>query len=89
MVGSTSLSTGSGSSGEGDGGEPRGTKGRTFRGGGKGTRDNWYGYDRDRDFVRWWHRQGKREFGGNDIDNAAEARKIYEHWVNIGRPVPK
>ena len=64
-------------------------KGKTFRGGGKSTRDNWYGYDRDKDFVKWWHRQGKAEFGGNDIDNAAEAKEVYGHWVSIGKPVPK
>lgn len=64
-------------------------KGKTFRGGSKQTRDNWYGYDRDQRFVRWWHRQGKQEFGGNDIDSAAEAKVIYEHWVQLGKPVPK
>lgn len=64
-------------------------KGKTFRGGSKHARDNWYGYDRDNGFVRWWHRQGKHEFGGNDIDNAAEAKAVYEHWLQLGKPVPK
>lgn len=64
-------------------------KGKTFRGGSKQTRDNWYGYDRDQSFVKWWHRQGKKEFGGNDIDSAAEAKAIYEHCVQLGKPVPK
>ncbi len=64
-------------------------KGKTFRGGGKHTRDNWYGYDRDNSFVRWWHRQGKHEFGGNDIESAAEAKALYEHWLQLGKPVPK
>jgi RHS repeat-associated protein len=68
---------------------PEKAKGKTFRGGGKSTRDNWFGYDRDKDFVKWWHRQGKAEFGGNDIDTAAEAKEVYDHWVSIGKPVPK
>jgi RHS repeat-associated protein len=89
MADSISLSTRSGSSDDGYRGERRSTKGKTFRGGGKRTRDNWHGFDREKDFVKWWHRQGKEEFGGNDIDNAAQAREIYEYWVNIGRPVPK
>jgi hypothetical protein len=73
--------------GAGGGGTPR--KGKTFRGGSKQTRDNWYGYDRDKSFVMWWHRQGKHEFGGNDIDSAAEAKAMYEYWLQIGKPVPK
>lgn len=65
------------------------SKGTSFRGGSKKTRDNWYGYDRDKDFVKWWHRQGKAEFGGNDINNAEEAQEVFEYWVSIGKPVPK
>jgi len=68
---------------------PEKAKGQTFRGGRKSTRDNWYGFDRDKDFVKWWHRQGKAEFGGNDIDNAAEAKVVYDYWISIGKPVPK
>ncbi len=68
---------------------PKKAKGKTFRGGRKSSRDNWYGFDRDKNFVRWWHRQGKSEFGGNDIDNAAEAKEIYTYWVSIGKPAPK
>jgi RHS repeat-associated protein len=72
-----------------DEGGGRGKKGRTFRGGGKSTRDNWYGYDREPGFVRWWHRIGKAEFGGGDIEDAQEAKKIYDYWVSLGKPVPK
>jgi hypothetical protein len=82
----------SGNRGDGwddEGWGPQKAKGKTFRGGGKGARDNWYGFDKDKDFVKWWHRQGKAEFGGNDIENAAEAEEIYNHWVSIGKPVPK
>jgi hypothetical protein len=66
-----------------------GKKGKTFRGGGKKQRDNWYGYDKDLGFVRWWHRKGKAEYGGHDIENAQEAKDIYDYWDSIGRPVPK
>ena len=65
------------------------SKGKTFRGGSKQSRDNWYGYDRDKGFVRWWHRQGKQEFGGDDIENAEEAKSAYEYWIQMGKPTPK
>jgi hypothetical protein len=94
-AGSAAVGTGttvmmmSGGNGDNDFSGGRGEKGRTFRGGGKRTRDNWYGFDRDKDFVKWWHRQGKAEYGGADIENAQQAREIYEDWVSQGRPVPK
>jgi len=63
-------------------------KGKEFRGGDKATRDNWYGYS-NKDFQKWWHRVGKKEFGGNDIDDAAQAKEAYEYWDSIGRPKVK
>ena len=72
-----------------DGFTGRGEKGKSFRGGGKSTRDNWYGYDKDKGFVRWWHRQGKAEHGGSDIDSAEQAKSMYDLWVQSGKPVPK
>ena len=42
------------------GGKPR--KGESFRGGKKGSRDQWYGYN-DKEFQRWWHREGKESLG--------------------------
>ena len=63
-------------------------KGKYFRGGKKKNRDNWYGYN-DKNFQRWWHRQGKAEFGGEDIDNAEQAKKIYEYWISLGKPKVK
>lgn len=63
----------------------RGEKGKSFRGGSKAQRDNWYGYN-DKNFQRWWHREGKREFGGNDIDNKSEADVAYKRWVELGKP---
>lgn len=65
--------------------ESRGEKGKRFRGGKKKQRDKWYGYD-DKDFQRWWHREGKEQFGGRDIDNAQEATEAYEYWESIGKP---
>ncbi|OBY76628.1 hypothetical protein BBG47_26010 [Paenibacillus sp. KS1] len=61
-------------------------KGKEFRGGSKSSRDNWYGYDKDKDFVKWWHRSGKKEFGGNDFDNKNEIKAIYDYWVELGKP---
>ena len=49
--------------------EKRGRKGESFRGGSKKERDKWYGYN-DKNFQRWWHREGKEQFGGRDIDDA-------------------
>ena len=65
-------------------------KGQTFRGGSKRRRDSWYGYN-DPDFQRWWHRSpdGKRSYGGRDIESADEARQIYEDWILKGKPVVK
>lgn len=66
----------------------RGKKGETFRGGSRKRRDNWFGYN-DKDFQHWWHRQGKREFGIGDIDNAEQAQEAYEYWVQNGKPTLK
>lgn len=63
-------------------------KGKELRGGSKSSRDNWYGYN-DKEFQKWWHREGKREFGGNDIDNSSEAKAVYDYWVSIGKPKVK
>ncbi|MBP2661869.1 MAG: hypothetical protein H6Q69_4901 [Firmicutes bacterium] len=59
-----------------------------FRGGSKAERDNWYGYN-DKEFQRWWHREGKAEAGENDIDNAEEAKNAYDDWVSRGKPTVK
>lgn len=69
-------------------GASRGRKGETFRGGSKSQRDNWYGYD-NKDFQNWWHRSGKVEFGGSDIDSAKEAKQIFDYWKSIGSPKVK
>ncbi|MFI2858462.1 RHS repeat-associated core domain-containing protein [Paenibacillus sp. JSM ZJ436] len=64
-------------------------KGTQLRGGSKSSRDNWYGYDKNKEFVRWWHRSGKKEFGGNDFDNKNEIKSIYEYWIQMGKPKVK
>jgi hypothetical protein len=66
-------------------GSQKGEKGKSFRGGKKKKRDNWYGYT-NKDFQRWWHRKGKEEFGGRDLDNAQQAKEVYEYWESIGKP---
>ena len=67
----------------------RGEKGQTFRGGKKSQRDNWYGQN-DKDFQKWWHREGKADFnGGRDIQNSQNAQDAMKYWKDIGKPVPK
>lgn len=67
----------------------RGEKGQTFRGGKKAQRDNWYGQN-DKDFQKWWHRDGKAEFnGGRDIQNSQNAKDAMQYWKDIGKPTPK
>ncbi len=70
-------------------GKDRGSqKGKSFRGGKQSSRDNWYGYN-DKQFQRWWHRRGKREWGGNDIEDAEMAAEVFQYWVGLGRPTVK
>lgn len=66
----------------------RQAKGKSFRGGKKKNRDNWYGYN-DKNFQRWWHRVGKDEYGGNDIEDAKMAKEVYQDWVSRGKPKVK
>jgi hypothetical protein len=72
---------------EGDKDEEGGKeKGKSFRGGKKKDRDNWYGFD-DPNFQNWWHREGKQAIGnGKDLDNRQQAQAAYSHWVSIGKP---
>jgi hypothetical protein len=66
-----------------------GPKGKVFRGGSKAERDSWYG-NNDKDFQKWWHREGKRDFNdGHDIQDAENAREAAKYWNDIGKPVPK
>ncbi|MFD1246124.1 hypothetical protein [Paralysiella testudinis] len=57
--------------------QAKGEKGTGLRGGSKKDRDKWYGYN-DKEFQRWWHREGKTDFGGKDIDNSNEAKAAWE-----------
>ncbi|MBE6066117.1 MAG: hypothetical protein E7211_00235, partial [Clostridium lundense] len=63
----------------------KGKKGKSFRGGKKGSRDKWYGYN-NKDFQNWWHREGKDEFGGNDIEDKKMVEKVFNYWDSIGKP---
>ncbi|BCJ42480.1 hypothetical protein GCM10010168_07780 [Actinoplanes ianthinogenes] len=68
----------------------RGTKGKSHRGGKKSDRDNWFGYDKDREFVKWVHRVGKKaENGGDDIDTIEDMKRIFDRWVQLGKPKVK
>ncbi|WP_303046403.1 RHS repeat-associated core domain-containing protein, partial [Aquipseudomonas alcaligenes] len=73
----------------GRGPKAKGPKGTVFRGGSKKQRDNWYGQD-NKDFQKWWHREGKDDFNnGRDIEDSANARAAKQYWDSIGNPVPK
>jgi hypothetical protein len=37
-------------------------------------------------FWDWWHRVGKKEAGGQDLQSRDEAQEEYNDWVESGRP---
>jgi len=60
-----------------------------FKGGKINKRDRWYGLEGKKDFdifKRYWHRRGKKEFGGRDFENRQEAEEAYKGWESIDRP---
>ncbi len=64
-------------------------KGKSFRGGKKSQRDQWYGHN-ERAFQKWYERVGKGQYNnGMDIDCKATADKLYEIWKELGSPFPK
>jgi hypothetical protein len=63
-------------------------KGKEFRDGSKKQRDKWHGY-KDRDFQKWWEKKGKKEWGGDDIEDSKMAKEVYEDWVSSGKPKVK
>lgn len=63
-------------------------KGKEFRGGKKSSRDNWGPYSKEKDFQRWWHRRGKKEWGGKDLE-AKDLDAAHRYWVNQGKPKVK
>lgn len=65
------------------------SRGHYFKGGKKKQRDKWFGFH-DKQFQRWWHRQGKREYGGRyDIESRESAEMFYQIWVELGKPRAK
>ncbi|TAE39869.1 MAG: hypothetical protein EAZ70_04795 [Runella slithyformis] len=56
-----------------------------FKGGKQGQRDNDYGYFKDKAFKDWWHRSGKKKWGGQDF-NEGNAEEIYQEWLDLGKP---
>jgi len=58
--------------------------GGKFKGGKKSTRDKDFGI-KDKDFWNWWHRDGKKAYGGEDItDDIAD--EVYKDWIDLGKP---
>lgn len=60
-------------------------KGKVFRGGKKKDRDQWYGKN-DKQFQKWWEREGKKQWGGGDIEDEKMAQEVYDEWIEQGRP---
>lgn len=60
-------------------------KGREFRGGKKKDRDRWYGIN-DKEFQKWWDREGKELWGGTDINSSDMATEAYEDRIESGKP---
>ena len=60
-----------------------------FRGGSQRRRDRWFGINKQPDFddfERWWHRRGKRLYGGENIRDREQAKESYDDWIDAGRP---
>lgn len=53
-------------------------KGKAFRAGKKSARYKWYGYN-NKEFQNWWHREGKAQWGGNDIEDSEMAKEIFNY----------
>jgi len=66
----------------------KGKKGKSFRGGEKKNRDDWGKYTKEKDFQRWWHRQGKEEWGGQDIE-PGQLDDVYQYWLDLRKPKVK
>lgn len=64
--------------------EGRDKPGEGFRGGSKDRRDRNFGIT-DKDFWQWWHREGKRAWGGGDLTKDI-ADQVFQEWQNLGRP---
>jgi hypothetical protein len=64
----------------------------SFRGGPQRQRDRWFGLGDRPDFKifkDWWHREGKDAHGGLDVPTRADAERIYQEWVELGKPKVK
>ncbi|MBO0930515.1 hypothetical protein [Fibrella aquatilis] len=55
-----------------------------LKGGKKKQRDKDYGV-KDPNFWSWWHRDGKREYGGQDMTKEM-MDEVYEDWLSRGKP---
>lgn len=64
-------------------------KANRFRGGRKSARDRLFGVG-DKEFWRWFHRQGKGRTGASDdLDDTDQVRRLYDEWKRLGRPQAK
>jgi hypothetical protein len=55
-----------------------------FKGSKQGVRDKDHGI-KDKDFGDWWHRKGKKVYGGEDL-SGDDAEGVYDDWVAEGKP---
>ncbi|MEM6699779.1 MAG: RHS repeat-associated core domain-containing protein [Bacteroidota bacterium] len=62
----------------------KGKKKDKMKGGKKSKRDKTFGVS-DKDFWNWWHRDGKKSRGGEDITSDT-IDEIFQEWIDLGRP---
>ena len=55
-----------------------------LKGGKKKSRDKDYGV-KDPDFWSWWHRDGKREYGNQDMTRGM-MDEVYDDWISRDKP---
>ncbi|HAC26032.1 MAG TPA: hypothetical protein DCE81_14050 [Cytophagales bacterium] len=59
-----------------------------MKGGKQWGRDRDFGI-KDPAFWQWWHRVGKKLYGGKDITTKEQAEEIYQDWIDMGKPSAK
>jgi hypothetical protein len=58
---------------------------KPLKGGKKSRRDRWFGLEGRPDFPDfrdWWHRHGKEDAGGHDLQTREDAVAAFEDWLS-------